>query len=121
MPNALKGEVAFEAGGETYVLLLDFNALCELEGALTPGDDRNGPRATRATLWAALRRNRPDITLDEAGDVITAATLPEVRKWVQAAYEAAGLDEVLGGNTAHPRKAPAKTGALKGRSASGSN
>lgn len=104
MPNALKGEVEFEAGGETYTLVLDFNALCELEGALTPGDDRNGPRASRATLWAALRRHHRNLSLNDAGDLIEALTMPRVRELIREAYEVAGLDEVLGGN---PLKAPA--------------
>lgn len=111
MSNALKGEVEFEAGGETYKLVLDFNALCELEGALTPGDDRNGPRASRATLWAALQRHHENLSLNDAGDLVAALTLPRVRELIGEAYKAAGLDEVLGGN---PLKAPArkkKTGA----------
>jgi hypothetical protein len=112
MPNPVKGEVGFEAGGEGYTLVLDFNALCELEAALTPGDDRNGPRATRATLWAALQRHHEGLSLADAGDLIAALTLPRVRELIGEAYSAAGLDEVLGGN---PLKAPArkktKTGA----------
>jgi len=112
MPNALRGEVGFEAGGEGYTLVLDFNALCELEGVLRPGDDRNGPSATRATLWAALQRHHAGLTLAGAGDLIAALTLPRVRELIGQAYEAAGLNEVLGED---PRKAPArkatKTGA----------
>jgi len=111
MANPLKGEVGFEVEGEAYKLVLDFNALCELEGVLTPGDDRNGPRATRATLWAALQRHHADLTLADVGDLIARLTLPKVRELIGQAYEVAGLNEVLGGN---PLKAPArkkKTGA----------
>lgn len=105
MPNALKGEVGFEVEGEAYTLLLDFEALCELEGVLTPGDDRNGPRASRATLWAALQRHHAGLTLKDASDIITALTLPRVRELIGQAYDASGLNEVLGGN---PLKAPAR-------------
>lgn len=113
--NPLKGEVAFEVEGEAYKLVLDFNALCELEAALGPGDDRNGPRASRATLWAAMQRHHEGLTLDDAGDLIAALTLPKVRELIAEAYEVGGLNEVLGGN---PLKAPApkppkKTGASK--------
>jgi hypothetical protein len=105
MPNALKGEVGFEVEGEAYTLLLDFNALCELEAALAPGDDRNGPRASRATLWAALQRHHAELSLNDVGDLIAALTLPRVRELIGQAYDAAGLNEVLGGN---PLKAPAR-------------
>ena len=113
MANPVKGEVAFKVWDEERILVLDFNALCELEGALTPGDDRNGPRATRATLWAAMQRHHPETTLYDVGEIIATLTLPKVRDLISAAYTASGLDEVLGEN---PQKAPAlkrqkKTGA----------
>ena len=113
--NPLKGEVTFEVEGQPYTLVLDFNALCELEAALGPGDDRNGPRATRATLWAALQRRHDGLTLADAGDLIAALTLPTVRDLIGKAYEAAGLNEVLGGNPlkAPALKSPKKTGASK--------
>ena len=34
MVNAVKGEVAFEVEGRSYKLVLDFNALCEVEDVL---------------------------------------------------------------------------------------
>lgn len=112
MPNPIKGEVGFEAGGEGYTLVLDFNALCEIEGALRPGDDRNGPASTRATFWGALQRHHPKLTLADAGGLISTLTLPRVRELIAQAYEVSGLNEVLGED---PRKAPArkatKTGA----------
>lgn len=112
MPNALKGEVGFEAEGEGYTLVLDFNSLCEIEGVLRPGDDRNGPLSTRATLWGMLQRHHPKTSLLDAGDLIAKLTLPRVRELIGQAYEVSGLNEVLGED---PRKAPArkatKTGA----------
>ena len=112
MPNATKGEVGFEAGGEGYTLVLDFNALCEIEGVLRPGDDRNGPASTRATLWGALQRHHSGLTLADTGNLISTLTLPRVRELIAQAYEVSGLNEVLGED---PRKAPArkatKTGA----------
>lgn len=61
-------------------MVLDFNALCEYEGAT--GDswnsffdrlDNGTIRATelRAMVWAGLMANHPDITLSQAGAVLS--------------------------------------------------
>lgn len=89
----------FEAGGDRYGALLDFNALCDLEEALgcklaslVRRDEKGDPvldenkqpivdvtnSQGRAILWAALngwvRRDRPQgrslFTLNAAGDVM---------------------------------------------------
>lgn len=112
MANAVKGEVGFDFEGEAYRLVLDFNALCEIEGVLRPGDDRNGPSSARATFWGALQRHHGTLSLADVGAMIARLTLPRVRQLIAEAYEVSGLNEVLGED---PRKAPArkrpKTGA----------
>ena len=73
----------FEAGGTRYGMLLDFNALCDVEdltgkpvGELM--DDGGSVKAARAVLWGALngwvRRERPQdrtqFTVNAAGDIL---------------------------------------------------
>lgn len=70
MPNATRGEVAV---GD-YVLVYDFNALCEAEGAIgkpiTALDWNSlGLMDMRALLWAGLQSRHPGITIKDAGAI----------------------------------------------------
>lgn len=80
MANAFRGEVTLTHEGQDYTMVLDFNALCEYEGAT--GDswnsffdrlDNGTIRATelRAMVWAGLMAHHPDITLSQAGAVLS--------------------------------------------------
>ena len=80
--NREKGEVEIDVGGKTYVLVMDFEAMCQLEDKLSTADkdvtfvevmqkaDRGSMRHMRAVLWAALLRHQPDITLQDVTNVI---------------------------------------------------
>jgi hypothetical protein len=78
MANPLTGEVSFEAGGETYMLVLDVDAICNLETRLDMGIGEivmslNGsPRLgfLRAMLWAGLQAKHKGISEKAAGDLI---------------------------------------------------
>lgn len=80
MANPLRGEVDLVAGDKTYVLRLGTNALVEIETVLGGMDfgeivtslasGHNRATVLRAVLWGALRRNHPDLSLFDAGDLI---------------------------------------------------
>ena len=83
MANAHKGEVAFEAEGQRYVLRFSIDAICQLEAETSKGivaliselQDRDKMSITlaRQMLWAGLREHHPDITVKDAGELIPAA------------------------------------------------
>lgn len=118
MANPLKGEVEFEAGGETYVLLLDFNALCELEtevpGLMDGTAEIKSPSAIRAVVHAGLAAHHPALSLRDAGNLINMIGLEAAGDLVSRSF--AGSFPASGGEEpARPRKAPAKAGAGSGR------
>lgn len=85
MANPHKGELAFEAGGKTYTLRFSTNAICELEDKLDrsflsiSGDlakavtepDKVRFGTVRAIMWAGLRDHHPNLTVEEAGEIMT--------------------------------------------------
>lgn len=78
MANPIKGEVALQHDGVTYSMVLDFNALAEFEGetgksamAVLADPDRMSVTELRALFWAGLRQRHPDITLIDAGRILT--------------------------------------------------
>lgn len=74
MANKIKGEVGFKAAGQNYVLLLDFNALCELEdvvpGLMDGTANLASQRAVRAVFHAGLAEHHPELTDKDAGRLI---------------------------------------------------
>ena len=106
MVNAVKGEVAFEVGGQAYKLVLDFNALCEVEDVLGAGGmDLARPKAIRAIFWASMLRYQPNVTVQEAGDLIGALGLEEAGRIVAEAMNRSGLAGGDGEAAANPQKA----------------
>jgi hypothetical protein len=80
MANRFLGEVTVEAAGKTWTLRCDFNAMCEFEEAAGKGamdtfaQFEGGGASTadmRLMMWAFLRRHHPEVTLQEAGDVLS--------------------------------------------------
>jgi hypothetical protein len=81
--NPLKGEVEFEADGKTYTLRYSADAICNLEEKAGRGfpviagelmdPDTTSLRLVRMAIWAGLREHHPDITLQQAGELILAA------------------------------------------------
>jgi hypothetical protein len=82
MGNVLRGEVAFEAGGVRYVLRLGINEMITLMVAwkLPPSAgveffQRLGELTSlvelREVFLHGLRRDKPEITVEDAGDVLT--------------------------------------------------
>lgn len=74
--NRLKGEVAFESDGKDYVLLLDFNALCDLEedlpGLMDGTAEIKSPKAIRRVFHAGLAAHHPGLDVRAAGALVQA-------------------------------------------------
>lgn len=120
MANTNNGEVPLEVGGKTYILKIDLNAICELEALLsTPTHemtfrealhliDRKHIGATRALLFAGLRKHHPKLTLEEVGDMmLEMGGIEGLDKKLEDAVAAtmAPSDATAG---KRPRKAPAQ-------------
>lgn len=81
MANKTKGEVTISHEGKDYTLVFDFNAFADFEeetgvdNALTLLEDPSalGARLSRALFWSGLKTHHPEITLEEAGRVMTSS------------------------------------------------
>lgn len=113
MANPVKGEVGFEADGQSYVFLLDFNALCDLEEGgidlMNGAADLTGLRSIRKVFTGGLRARHPDIDERTAGALIHAIGIDKVTDILQRAIEASFPEAK---KPARPPKAPANAGAL---------
>lgn len=75
MANPARGEVAFTVADTEYTLKYSTNAICELEERLDKGLNTivaNMERLTtvRALMWAGLRAKHPDVSIQQAGELI---------------------------------------------------
>lgn len=123
MVNRIKGEVGFSVDeyglAGDYVLLLDFNALCDLEGDL-PGlmdgtAEIKTPSAIRTVFHAGLQAHHPEVSLRDAGNIIQALGIERAGDLVRQSFEASFSTAKGGEESNRPRKAPAKAGAGNGR------
>jgi hypothetical protein len=82
MANPLLGEAELVAGEATYRLVLDINAICELEDLTNVGiaefavsfASGTSIRPVRAIVWAALQKHHP-CSLAQAGEIVSEAGL----------------------------------------------
>ena len=79
MTNPINGSTTINILGKEYTFLLDMNALCELESitgsnAISLFERTDTGTASlsdlRALIFCGLKRHHPDITLEEAGDIM---------------------------------------------------
>ena len=79
MTNPINGAKTININGKAYTFILDMNALCDLEditgkNAITilgeADNDVVSMKDLRALIFCALKRHHPDITLEEAGDIV---------------------------------------------------
>ena len=76
MANKLKGEVPFEACGEPFVLVMDFNAICSIDTELGIGIEEIGNRLAgsaptiRSVFRIGLAAKHGELTDLEAGRLI---------------------------------------------------
>ena len=80
MANKFFGEVEIDSGGNKYTLRMDFNAMCEFEDVAGVNamdafaDFEKGKisvKNMRAMMYAFLRRHHPDVTLEQAGEILS--------------------------------------------------
>ena len=93
MANPNRGEVELKAGEETYTLVFDINAVCELEQMLDKGVNEivvqmGRVSVLRAMLWAGLRHNHK-VTIEQAGEIMQMAGAAETAAMIQKATELA--------------------------------
>jgi hypothetical protein len=117
MANRVKGEVAFEVDGKDYVLLLDFNALCDLEddfpGLMDGSAEMKSPKAIRRVFQAGLAARHPDLSEHDAGNLIHALGFEAAGDLIRRSFEAAFPKG--GEEAARPRTDQPKAGAGTGR------
>lgn len=108
MAKRAKGEVSFEHDGKSFTLVLDFNAIAEfedlagvpnglaaLEGEMKALDGQMSAKTARALFCAGLRGNHPDLTLVEAGRLLT-SNVSALNEAMTAAFPKA--DSTAAGN-----------------------
>lgn len=82
--NPVKGESSFVADGKTYTLRFTFESLVQVEqhfgkrivrvfGDLMSSEDGPALADLRFVVWQGLRHHHPEMTVEQAGDVIFSA------------------------------------------------
>lgn len=125
MANKFKGDVSFESGDKTYTMRYSANALCELEDALDMGVNAIATRLAnpesmrwkmvRVVFWAGLRDHHQEITLHQAGEMITDISATAAMELISKAFELAFQDN----SKAHPQKPGQKGPAAKAEAGTG--
>jgi hypothetical protein len=119
MANPLKGEVSIEVDGETYTLVYSLNTLCEIEdklgGAVSDiaslGASGRRWNTLRTVFWAALQDYHPEITLQQAGRMVSAMGLTKADEAVGKAFALAFPEvKTVPLEIAKPAKRNARTG-----------
>lgn len=113
MANPHRGQVALNAGGRDYNVSYSINALCELEDVLGQpvakiAASMNDPEnvrmsAVRALVWAGLQDHHPEVTLREAGQIASEASIPVCMEAIGKAFQAAFPEQEEGAS--RPQKA----------------
>ncbi|HEY8414809.1 MAG TPA: GTA-gp10 family protein [Thermaerobacter sp.] len=89
MANPLRGEVELKAGERTYILRYTTNALVRLEEEFGKSVIQMAENASikeaRALVWAGLLHSHPNLTMEQAGDIMDEAGFTEA---IQAASQA---------------------------------
>lgn len=140
MANREKGEVSLVIDGQAFTLVLNTNAMAEIEDQLSrlEGKDRNwdffsarlmdpkkaGVRDVRLLMWGMTREHHPQVTLADAGRMVDRAggmgSLANLL--VPSAVESATPDpadvEALGLKPGNPPVAPARKRTAGGGSTS---
>lgn len=118
MTNRVKGNVTRRIGDHDYTFELTANAFCELEGetgettqefvsrleeASTSG--KLGFRDVRVLFWASLTEHHPELSLRDAGRLMSKiGDMEEQMTFVQEVFEAAMPDTETKGKPARGKK-----------------
>jgi len=107
--NIHRGEVAFEAAGKVWSVRFGINEICDLEeetgrSVVELGAEMSNPATMRVTMlramvWAGLRGAHPEVSIKQAGELITEAGTETVIGLVGRAFQAAfpGAEEGAAG------------------------
>lgn len=119
MANPIKGEVAFESGGDRYKLSYSTNALCELEDALNMSVNEIGKLMStpekfrmsmvRTIFWAGLIDNHPDFDIKTVGQLLRHVNPSEAIDLISRAFTLA-FPEAQGGAARPPQGTPQPDG-----------
>ena len=124
MANPHRGEVSFDASGNTYVLQYSIDSLATLEREFGRLEGKSkvpihqifselsdiqltSINGIRLALWAGLREHHPDIDLKSAGELIISAG--GANAIFTRVVEAIGLAFPTDGDSGHPQK-PSQNG-----------
>lgn len=119
MANDMRGEVGFEALGQSWTLKLGTGAMRSIENAAgksisAVGDELGNETTATITLMAivfqeALRKHHPDVTADRCDDIIDDIGLMETGRLIGLAFEASQPGK-KGGDARPPKATAARTG-----------
>jgi len=130
MANALKGEYALIVKGDPalsiddreYTLVIDTEALCQMES--TTGKSvaefigaKSSVTVLRAMLWCALQAKHPEIDLTAAGDLIPRLGIARTTVEILGAMQAGGWIKPSPAKVDAPKVDPPKPGPRKNRRA----
>lgn len=130
MGNPHKGEVTFEAGGATYTMRLSVDALCSLEeitgkSIMVLAEELSDPERmtlsrVRQVMAASLREHHPDLSLQDAGELIIAAGgLTAMVGKIGEAFAAAFPEGQAGSGRGRPQKPGRRNGTGPASTATG--
>lgn len=119
MANAFKGQVSITHEGERLTLTLDFNALADFEGEtgrnaleVLEAFERKKSMSLgdmRAFIWAALIQEHPEMTLKDAGRILSSnrSSLSKMLAAIQPDPAPAGEEDTGAGKPKARKKARA--------------
>lgn len=95
MANYLKGEVAIVVDGKSLTFRLGVNEMISIQNGLGFADDDakflaaltnlRSFRAVRTIIHAGLQRDQPDLTEEQAGDIVTELGMARVAEVISEA------------------------------------
>ena len=89
---SIRGEVDFQAGGEGYTFLLDFNALCDLEedmpGLMDGKVELKSPKLIRKVFLVGLQARHPDLSEQDAGAIVHDVGLEKAADLIGQSFKA---------------------------------
>lgn len=114
MANHLKGEVEIEMpGGRKLIFRLGVNEMIRIQDALGLADDdqkfilalstMRSFKAIRVIFHSGLLRDQPDMTEEQAGDLVTELGLPRAGEVIAQAFRWAMPDQTSERRAAKPR------------------
>lgn len=123
MSNSLRGQSTFTSAGQTYTFVLSVNGICALEDHFEKGIAQIGAMMAdpanlrfgtmRAVFWAGLRDSHPEITIEDAGRIMSGLGIPEATELIAKSF-ALAFPEVAGPLAASAKdKGPKRAGTGK--------